>query len=97
GGRIVDPPAADQAMPAVDAEMVLVAEGGDREIDAAGILLARLGLGVFDPRIKSGDPARVAVRLAQLGRLVRPFRRDAACLDGALLAVGVALLGRGDD
>ena len=32
--RIGDRPAADQAMPAVDADMVLVAEGRDREIDA---------------------------------------------------------------
>ena len=40
---------------------------------------------------------RVAVLLAQLGGLARPFRRNATFLDVALFAVGVPLLGRGDD
>jgi hypothetical protein len=61
-------------MPAVDADVVFVAEGWDREIDARCAVRARLGLGVFD------RPARVAVLLAQLGQLVRPCGRDAACL-----------------
>src|SRR5271170_1515969 len=65
--------------------------GRDREINPRGAVRARLGLGVFD------RPARIAVLLAQLGRLVRPRRWDAALLDVALLAVGIALLGRGDD
>src|SRR5215470_2205019 len=78
-------------MPSIDADVALVAEGRDRQIDARPALFAWLGLGVFD------CPARIAVLLAQLGRLVRPFRRDAAFLDLALLAVGVALLRRGDD
>jgi hypothetical protein len=89
--RIGDPPAPDQAMPAVDAKMVLVAEGRDREVDAGHAFFARLGLGVFD-RL-----ARIAILLAQFGWLVRPFRRDAAFLDVALLAVGIALLRRGDN
>src|SRR6202049_2047355 len=78
-------------MPAVDADVVLVAEGWDREIDTGGTIFARLGLGVFD------RPACVAILLPQLGRLLRPLRRDAALLDLALLAVGVALLRRGDN
>jgi hypothetical protein len=78
-------------VPAVDPDMVLVAEGRDREVDAGCTLRAWLGLGVFD------RPARVAVLLAKLGGLVRPFRRNAAFLDVALFAVGVALLGCGDD
>jgi len=78
-------------VPAVDGDMVLVAEGRDREIDAGRALRARLGLGVFD------RPARVAVLLAKLGGLARPFRRNAALPDVALFAVGVALLGRGND
>jgi hypothetical protein len=69
----------------------LVAEGRDREIDTRCTICARLGLGVFD------RPGCVAVLLPQLGRLLRPLRRDAAFLDLALLAVGVALLRRGDD
>ena len=78
-------------MPAINADVVLVAEGGDGEIDARSALLARFGLGVFD------RPARIAVLLAQLGGLLCPFCRDAAFLDVALLAVGVALLWRGDE
>jgi hypothetical protein len=42
-------------MPAVDADMVLVAEGWDREIDTGCTIFARLGLGVFD-RKRSADP-----------------------------------------
>jgi hypothetical protein len=90
-GRIGRGPGTDQTVPAVDGDMVLVAEGRDREIDAGRALRARLGLGVFD------RPARVAVLLAKLGGLARPFRRNAALPDVALFAVGVALLGRGND
>ena len=73
-------------MPAVDADVVLVTERWDREIDTGHTIVARLGLGVFD------RPACVAVLLPQLGWLLRPLRRDAALLDLALLAIGVALL-----
>src|SRR5277367_1551834 len=59
--------------------------------DTGRTVLTRLGLGVFD------RPACVAVLLPQLGRLLRPLRRNAAFLDLTLLAVGVALLRRGDD
>ena len=45
--RIADRPAADQAMPAVDADVVFVAEGRDREIDARHAILAGLGCGVL--------------------------------------------------
>src|SRR4029077_16975129 len=46
-GRVGGNPAADQAMSAVDADVVLVAEGRDREIDTGCTICARLGLGVF--------------------------------------------------
>src|SRR5580700_2558997 len=89
--RVGGGPAADQAMPAINADVVLVAEGRDREIDTGRTVFTRLGLGVFD------RPACVAVLLPQLGRLVRPLCWNAAFLDLALLAVSVALLRRGDN
>ena len=54
-------------------------------------VLARLGLGELH------RPARVAVLLPQLGRLLRPALRDAAGLDRRLLGLGVALLRRRHD
>ena len=75
-------------MPAVDAEVILVAKVRDCEINPRCALGARFGLGGFD------RPARIAVLLAQFGRLFSPFGRDAAFLDVVLLAVGVALLRR---
>src|SRR5215469_17013641 len=90
-GRVGNGPAPNEAMPAIDPDMVFVAESRDRQVDTGCPLFARLGLGVFD------RPACVAVLLAQLGRLVGPLRRNAAFLDVTLLAVGVALLWRGDD
>ena len=57
-GGVRRPPCADQAMGAVDADMVLVAKGGDRDIDALCSILGGLGLGELD------RPARVAVLLA---------------------------------
>ena len=51
-------PGPDQAMGAVDADMVLVAESRDRQIDALRPALGRFGFRVFD------RPARVAVFLA---------------------------------
>jgi hypothetical protein len=61
--RIADPPTADQAMPAIDAEMIFITKGRDRQIDARPALCVRFGFGVFD------RPACVAVLLAQLGWL----------------------------
>ena len=90
-GRVGDGPAPDQAMPAINPDVVFVAKGRDRQIDPLPAVRVMLGLGVFD------RPARVAVLLAQLGRLIGPFRRNAALLDIALFAVGVALLRCGDD
>src|SRR5215813_8799722 len=78
-------------MPSIDADVVLVAEGRDGQIDARPALCAWLGLGVFD------RPARVAVLLAQLGGVVRPLSRDAPFLDVALLAIAIALFRRGDN
>ena len=78
-------------MPAVDAEMIFITKGRDCEINPRYAIRARFGLGVLD------RPARIAILLAQLGGLLRPRRWDAALLDLALLAVGVALLWRGDD
>jgi hypothetical protein len=78
-------------MGAVDADMVLVAKGEDRDIDALCSILGGLGLGELD------RPARVAVLLAQFGGLGFPVLGDAAFLDRLLLGLGVALLGRGDD
>src|SRR3954452_9383934 len=61
-------------MPAVDADVVFVAEGRDREIDARHAIRAGLGFSVFD------CPAGVAVFLAQLGWLCRPLWGNAAAL-----------------
>jgi hypothetical protein len=62
-------------MPPVDADMVFVTNGRDREINARCTVRARVGPGGFD------GPARIAVLLPQLGRFARPRRRDAALLD----------------
>jgi hypothetical protein len=84
-------PAADQPVPAVGADVVLVAVLRDREIDHRAPALARLGLGGLD------RPARVAVLLAELGRPVLPALRHPTLLDRLLLGLRVALLGRGDE
>ena len=77
---------ADEAVPAVDADMRLVAEGRDRKVvpdRAVGLDLAGLE-----------GPARVGVLLRRLGRLVGP---DLGCLlaglDRRILLLGVALPG----
>ena len=88
-GGIGDSPAADQSMPAVDAEMVFIAESRNREIDPGFAVPARLGLGVLE------RPARIL--LPQFGRFACPVGRDAALLDLTLFARAVALLWRGDD
>jgi hypothetical protein len=48
-------------VPAVDAEMVFIAESRNREIDPGFAVLARFGLGVVE------RPARVAILLSQFG------------------------------
>ena len=78
-------------MPAVDAEMVFIAESRNREIDPGFAVLARFGLGVVE------RPARVAILLPQFGGLCCPVVRDAALLDLTLFGLAVALLWRGDD
>ena len=60
GGRIGHRPLADQAISAVDRDVVLVAESGDRDIGWHRPVGPRLGLGELD------GPARVAILLAQL-------------------------------
>src|SRR5271154_3440493 len=80
-------PGPDQAMGAVDADMVLVAESRDRQIDALRPVLGRFGFRVFD------RPARVAILLAQFGGVALPVLGNAAFLDVLLLGLGVALLG----
>jgi hypothetical protein len=82
--RIGERPAADKAMPAVDADMIFVTKGRDREINARGAVRARLSFGGFD------RPARIAVLLPQLGWLLRPLCRDAAFFDVTLLAIAIA-------
>jgi len=74
-GGIRRPPCADQAMNAVDADMVLVAKGGDRDSGPLCAVLGRLGLRKLD------RPTRIAVLLAQFGGLSFPILGDAAFLD----------------
>jgi hypothetical protein len=70
-------------MGAVDADMVLVAKGGDREIATLCAIFCGLGLGELD------RAARVAVLLAQFGGL--------AFFNRVLLRLRIALLGSRDD
>ena len=74
----------------VDRDVVLVPEQWDRDVGVARavVALARLA--------EDQRPARVAVLLAQLRRMALPHLRDAVGLDVGLLAVAVALLGRGE-
>jgi hypothetical protein len=68
--------------------MVLVAKGGDRQIDALRTVLGRLGFRIFD------RPSRVAILLAQFGGLALPVLGNASFLDVLLFGLGVAQLGR---
>jgi hypothetical protein len=81
-------------MSAIDADMILVAEHGNGEVDRLerprGAAVSHLGLGVFDA------PARIVVLLPELGWLVSAVR-DPAALDRRLLLLGITLLGRWDD
>jgi hypothetical protein len=91
GGGVGDQPAADQPVAAIGADVVLVAELGDRQVDHRRLALARLRFGRLD------GPARIAILLAELRRLVLPILRHPAFPDRLLLGLGVALLGGGDD
>ena len=84
-------PFADQPMPVIDGDVVLIAEGRNRQIDWLGSIPLWLGLGVF------GGPARVAILLSDLRGLVLPGVGDAAFADRLLLVLCVALLRRGHD
>ncbi len=76
----------------VDRHMVLVSEGGDGEIDRRNrAVVPHFGFRVFD------RPARIAIFLRELRRLVLPALWNAAVLDRLLLVVRIALLGRGDN
>ncbi len=79
------------AVPAIDGDVVLIAEGRNRQIGLLGSILLWLGLDVFD------GPARVAVLLRDLRGLVFPGVGDAAFADRLLLVLCVALLRRGHD
>ena len=76
-------------MAAVDADVVLVAEGRHREVDPLRTVLGRLGLRPLD------RPARVAVLLGELGGLGLPGIGHTPGLQLRPLGLGVALLGRG--
>jgi len=91
-GRVRGCPVADQAEAAIDRDVIFVAERRDRQVDRRqAAVLARRGLGVFN------RPARVAVLLRELRRLVPPVVGDAAFLDRGLLLDRIALLGRRHD
>ena len=82
-------PGADQAMTSVDDNVVLVAEGWRRDVDARRPVVGRLRLGELH------RPAGIAILLRELGRLVFPGLGNPAGSDVSLLAIDVALLGRG--
>ena len=77
----------------IDTDVVFVAEHWHGQIDR----LCRFGIGAF-PDFGFGifdQPARIAIFLPELGAL--PILGIAAPLDGKLLLLGIALLGRGHD
>src|SRR5690625_3664125 len=78
-------PSADEAVPAVDAGMALVAEDRYRDVGVLRAVLAQARLAEHQ------RPAPVAVLLTQLCRLGFPILRDPALLDRFLLLAGVAL------
>ncbi len=82
-------PFSDEAEAAVDGDVVTVAKGRDRQIDPRQrAVLTGFGLGELH------RPARIAVLVPQLGRLVVPVMRHLAGLDGVLLGLCVALARR---
>src|ERR1700756_785600 len=73
-----------RALPGSPVTIPAIAENRDRQIDGRRrAVLFRLGLG------KLHRPARVAILLAELGRLVFPVLRNKAFLDRLLLFVRV--------
>ena len=84
-------PGPDQPVASVNAEMVRVAERRHDEVEARRAVVGRLGPGELD------RPARISVLLPELGRLVVLIRWDPSRPDLGLLALAVALLGRGHD
>src|SRR5690349_7307711 len=84
-------PAADQSVPTIDRDMVLVTERRNRDVDLRCAIFARLGLTEFH------RPACIAILLAQFRWTLRPLPRDASRLDLSLLGFGIALLCRSDD
>src|SRR5208283_5377328 len=92
GRRIARRPSPDQPVLAINGNMVLVAESRNGKIDRRhGAIGPRFRFGVFY------RPARVAVLLRELGRLVLPVVRNAAFLDRALFLNRITLLGSGDN
>ena len=67
-------PLADPPVPPVGADVVLVAELRDRQVDLRLAVLARFGLRVLD------RPTRVPILLPELGGLALPILGDAALL-----------------
>src|ERR1700749_347608 len=84
-------PAADQSVPTIDRDMVLVTERRNRDVDLRCAIFARLGLTEFH------RPACIAILLAQFRWTLRPLPRDASRPDLSLLSFGIALLWRSDD
>jgi hypothetical protein len=89
-GSIGDRPAADQPMPPVDADMALVAEDGDGDLDGLALRAFWFGLGpaAFE------RPAGIPVLLRALG--AGPTLRRAAVADDGLLFNSEFLARRGD-
>ena len=80
-------PAADQPVAAIGADGVLVAERGDREVDQRHLALAGLGFG------RLHGPARIAVLLAELGRLGLPVLGTRPSLSACFSALVLRCLG----
>jgi hypothetical protein len=78
--------ATNEAVPAIDADVRFVAEGGDREVTLRGAVGLDLALAGLE------GPTRIRVFLRRLGGLFRPdLGRFLAGLDRRLLRVGIAL------
>ncbi len=82
GGRIGDQPAPDQAVAPVGADVVLVAERRDREVDLGVAPVERLGLGVLTVQRASRSFCR---SLAGLARQASGTRPSQPCFSALLL------------